>query len=52
MKTRKTIFTICLMLGPALALLAQDLSPGDEFPLDTVRKFEDRMVHMFTQKKS
>ena len=27
-------------------------SPGDEFPLDTVRKFEDRMVHMFTQKKS
>lgn len=28
------------------------LSPGEEFPQETVRKFEDRMVHMFTQKKS
>ena len=28
------------------------LAPGEEFPLETVRKFEDRMVEMFTQKKT
>ena len=27
------------------------LAPGEEFPLKTVHKFEDRMVEMFTQKK-
>ncbi len=28
------------------------LAPGEEFPPETVRKFEDRMVEMFTRKKS
>jgi len=28
------------------------LAPGEEFPQETVRKFEDRMVHMFTRKKT
>ncbi len=28
------------------------LAPGKEFPPETVRKFEDRMVEMFTRKKS
>ena len=27
------------------------LPPGDEFPMETVQKFEDRMVDMFTRKK-
>ena len=28
------------------------LSPGDEFPVETVQKFEDRMVEMFTRKNT
>lgn len=32
-------------------VLLMYLSPGDEFPQETVRKFEDRMIEMFTQKK-
>jgi len=26
--------------------------PDEEFPMETVAKFEDRMVDMFTQKES